>query len=156
MHIVATLNGAELDPMRFEKIGADIILIIYKAIPDQVVIRQPSQALAFGVEDGDTDATYDIYLRSIGYGSYTSTGAEIEVGGNPVPVIFPATDTGLFRAGNNNVLDVIGVKAQLEEGLQKLNALAQGGALTPANFALQLVKTPEEALFKPIQTNKIS
>jgi hypothetical protein len=146
MHVIATASGTVLTPIRFEKIGADIILIIYGAIPDTIVIQQPSQALEFGVMDNANPAAFDIYIRGIGQGSYPVAQVISETGN---PVTFQPGDPRFFRAGNNNVVNVTSLLTTLQGAFP---AGALSGSLTPSEFALQMVKTPEEVTY----TNKQS
>jgi hypothetical protein len=142
MHVITSKNGMVLTPIRFEKIGADTILIIYSSIPDKIIIQQPSQALEFGVMDNaDNPNGFDIYLRGLGQGNYPVAQVIQETGN---PVTFQPGDSRFFRAGNNNVMSVTSLLATLQ------NAFPSGGLsgnLTPSEFALQLVKTPEEVTY---------
>lgn len=147
MHVIATAAGTTLTPIRFEKIGADVILIIYASIPDTIVIQQPSQALEFGVMDNATNLdAFDIYIRGLGAGGYPVAQVITENGN---PVVFQPNDTRFFRSGNNNVLNVTSLLTTLQGAFP---AGALSGALTPSEFALQMVKTPEEVTY----TNKQS
>ncbi len=146
LHIVPTYADESISPvpLRFEKIGGDMILIIFPGIPESVVIQQPSQALVFGVMDGNTETEFDIYLRGIGVGGF-ATGAEIVVNKEPDAVSFSSTDTSFFRAGGNQVLNVNTIMGTLATQMQAAGALT--GSLSPSEFALQLAKTPEEVTF---------
>ncbi len=142
MHVIASKGGTALIPIRFEKIGADIILILYSVIPDKIVIQQPSQALEFGVMDNkDNPGGFDIYLRGLGQGNYPVAQVITETGN---PLTFQPGDARFFRPGNNNVMSVTSLLTTFQ------NAFPSGalsGSLTPSEFALQMVKTPEEVTY---------
>lgn len=146
LHIIPTYADSSTStvPLRFEKIGGDMILVIFPGIPQSIVIQQPSQGLTFGVQDGESKSKFNIYLRGIGTGNF-NPGKEILVNGEPNPVSFDITDSSFFRPGGSQVLSLSTIAGTLSAGMQAVGALT--GNLSPSEFALQLVKTPDEVTF---------
>ncbi len=146
LHIIPTYADptVSLTPVRFDRIGPDMILVIFPSVPQSIVIQQPSHALVFGVmDDASNPLSFDIYLRGLGNGGY-ATGAVIPSGAKDLTVSFTANDPAFFRAGGNNVLGISQILSKVQ-GAFPSGALS--GGLTPSQFAIQLVKTPEEITF---------
>ena len=148
LKIVATYPGGKPSgaPMRYETIGNDLILIVFAGVPDKITIQQPPHGLQFGVEDGETAASFTVYLRNIGA---TDTGAQIKKDRQPVTVTIPVSGTGaLFRPGGNRVLDIRALKNTLQTGLKNAGAFPSDASLiSPSQFVMQILKTPEEAIY---------
>lgn len=134
-------NLVQTDPIRFEKVGPGILLCIFPAVPTKLEIREPGQGLEFGVQDNLT-----VYFRGLGTGDHPA-GEQIEVDKQPASYSFKDTPNEFFRAGDKNVLNVTSITNVIQTQMQKLGALE--GTINPADFALQMVKTPKKVTFDP-------
>ncbi|GLW04055.1 hypothetical protein Slala05_76850 [Streptomyces lavendulae subsp. lavendulae] len=114
-----------VEVIRREALGADVLLMLFDRMPDRLTFGEPHQGLHFGMDDRGNVAP-----RSLAPG---------EVGrplGRPVHVATDPTLTVTTPAGAR-VLDVGALAARLAEECKP------GSALSPAEFALQLVRAPE-------------
>ena len=112
-------------------------------MPDTVTLGQPQQGLAFGVENGK------VALRSLAAANL----------GEQTGVFYPATgDIDAFYRPTSGpigqqVLQLVpaaaGTPNYLLPGLQQ--ALGQSAALTPAQFAIEMVNAPQQIDFNPPQ-----
>jgi len=135
---------ASTDPIRFENIGAGIILCIFPAVPIKIELRQPGQGLEFGVFDNLT-----VYFRGLGTGDHAA--------GKQIPdakYVFSENEDKFYRAGGKQVLNIASIKEVVANQLANVSALE--GAIGPADFAMQMVKTPAKTTFDPSKptTNK--
>ena len=133
----------QADPIRFESIGPGIMLCIFPAVPTKVEIKEPGQGIEFGVQDDLT-----VYFRGLGTGGHPA-GKQIEINGQPVNYSFEDNKELFFRDSETNVLNISSITQVIQNQLQDIGALGTNDPLSPADFALQMVKTPKKVTFKP-------
>ncbi|SHG72984.1 hypothetical protein [Streptoalloteichus hindustanus] len=129
--LVATVRGRQVGELRRAQPAEDVLLCLFDAVPDEIVIREPGQGIHFGVDDGDV-----ISLRDL------TPGPNL---GFPLGRHFPAegaiSDHYLRDARSGravlNLCDAGGLVSDLAD------VVAPDG-LTPRAFALQLVNAPVE------------
>ncbi|OOQ59958.1 hypothetical protein BC343_27795 [Mucilaginibacter pedocola] len=137
--------GQQQVPLRYETIGDGLLLVIFPAIPVSIKIQQPPQGLRFGFSDAG--GSYKIKLRNI---TGDDTGGQVVRDGKPVEGNITATQ--LFRtdasADKKYVLNVETLKAAVQQSLVNAGAYPTPATpITPAQFAMQIVSTPDEANF---------
>lgn len=122
----AASGTVPVEVIRSEALGADVLLMLFDRMPDRLTISEPRQGLHFGV-----DGQGNVAPRSLAPG---------EVGrplGRSVPVAADPALTVTTPAGAR-VLDVGRLAARLAEDVKP------GSLLSPAEFAVQLVRAPEQ------------
>ncbi|MFG2116710.1 hypothetical protein ACGFRB_29425 [Streptomyces sp. NPDC048718] len=124
-----------VDPVRRAQFGSDVLLLLYPQVIDTFAIAEPPQGLHFGIGDVGT-----VELRRLS--------GDI---GYPMGE-FPDDDGGFGRflrsetngsAGSDST-DVLDIAGKL---LPELAAAHQLPALSPAQFALQMIKAPQLQTF---------
>ncbi|MEV8475841.1 hypothetical protein [Streptomyces sp. NPDC051173] len=115
-----------VEVIRHEVLGGDVLLMLFDRMPDHLTISEPRQGLHFGVDDQG-----NVALRSLTPGE---VGRPLE---RSVPVGADPALTVTTPAGAR-VLDVGRLAARLAEDVKP------GSALSPAEFAVQLVRAPEQ------------
>ncbi|MEU1375036.1 hypothetical protein ABZ442_15400 [Streptomyces triculaminicus] len=109
-----------------EALGADVLLMLFDRMPDRLTISEPHQGLHFGVDDQG-----NVALRSLAPGEVgRPLGRSVPVGSDPALTV--TTPAGA------RVLDIGGLAARLAEDVRP------GSPLSPAEFAVQLVRAPEQ------------
>ncbi|WP_051822987.1 hypothetical protein [Streptomyces sp. NRRL S-1448] len=129
--LVGYLNGRQVEELRRDRPAPDTLLVLFDAVPDELLIREPGQGIHFGL---DSDATRNdlISLRHL-------DGANV---GAPKHKLFPDTG-GLFSTylrPTHDVLDLTKLLPDLAAELDKPH-------LQPAQFALQLLNAPVQQTF---------
>ncbi|MFF4159172.1 hypothetical protein [Streptomyces sp. NPDC001678] len=122
----AASGTVPVEVIRREALGGDVLLMLFDRMPDRLTISEPHQGLHFGVDERG-----NVALRSL---------APDEVGrplGRSVPVGTDPALTVITPAGAR-VLDVGRLAARLAEDVKP------GSPLSPAEFAVQLVRAPEQ------------
>ncbi|WP_440135020.1 hypothetical protein [Chitinophaga sancti] len=115
--------GNLLNLLRMDHLSVSVLLCLFDGVPAKVELSEPQEGLGFGVDDdGNT------VLRSL---TPPDTGTQI---GSPFPVR-PA----YMRASAARVLDITKLVAGLNDKL--------GVNLGAAEFALQMIKSPEAIIF---------
>lgn len=129
-------SGTPLKLLRMDRLSPDVLLCIFLDIPDTIVIAEPPQGLCFGVEDNG-----GINLRKLS-----------EQTGQPTGKTFPSTGgfQTFYRSANAGVGQFV---LNLNDGsgsvIQTLETAPYlGQAIGPAQFALEMIKSPEEISFK--------
>jgi hypothetical protein len=132
------------DPIRFENIGAGILLCIFPAVPTQIEVREPPQGVEFGVFEGGNQLK--LFLRGLGENGLAS-GAQIKQDGQQCEYVF---DDDSFRDKDNGVLDITKIVSDIKTilGAEGVDALSQDKKFSPAEFALQFVKTAQKVTIK--------
>jgi hypothetical protein len=118
-------------PLRVEKLADDILLVLWPTTPAAVSIEEPHEGIAFGFEDvtGGTG----LGLRSLAANSYgTLTTTTLPLGNMVDPVT-----RHVNIAGAGGLCSAIAT------------ALSVPTPLAVRDFAIQMVKVPEQALFTP-------
>jgi hypothetical protein len=134
--LIATAGATEVHELRRDSLAPDLLLCLFDAVPDEIVIREPGQGIHFGILSAGDDRDV-ISLRDLAPGDHL---------GFPLGRDFPA-EGSLFprylRAGADGTPDVLdlGATGGLVAGLAAEFGL---DGLTPGQFALQLVDAPVE------------
>ncbi|WP_367139733.1 MULTISPECIES: hypothetical protein [Streptomyces] len=112
--------------IRSEALGADVLLMLFDRMPDRLTISEPPQGLHFGVDEQG-----NVALRSLAPGEVgRPLGRSVPVGADPALTV--TTPAGAL------VLEVGRLAARLAEDVKP------GSPLSPAEFAVQLVRAPEQ------------
>lgn len=129
--------GTKIDTLRMERLAPDVMLCLYGKMPKLVQISEPKEGLAFGTQSGDV-----LVPRYMGY----HAGQPV---GEPVTGSVKSEDTVKIveRSPGSNVMNIMETKAALVKVLKKYNALSDTGDLSPADFAIQLLKLAEQQSF---------
>lgn len=134
-------QGTRLKTLRMERLSANVLLCIFLDIPDTVMLAEPQQGLCFGVEDGQGDDQI-IQLRQLA-----------NPPGKPTGKNFPASDgfASFFRPATGNLGDdVLNINDGSKSVVQTMGQSQYlNTALTPAQFAMEMVKAPEALSFQP-------
>jgi len=125
-------TGTQLKMLRMDRLSPNVLLCVFLDIPDTVTLAEPPQGLSFGVEDNDV-----INLRQLS-----------DPPGKPLMKDFP--QSGGFetfqRSPSNDVLNINDGPDSIIQTLQQSQYL--GTTIAPAQFALEMVKAPEQISFK--------
>ncbi|MFF3863311.1 hypothetical protein [Streptomyces sp. NPDC002209] len=125
-------GGAAVEPVARAVYGTDVLLLLYPRVIDTFTIAEPQQGLMFGIGDvGEGESEGTIELRKL-----TGPGVGSPMGDFPDP---PGFDRFLRPAG-----DVLDITGKLAPELAAAHGLPE---LTPAQFALQMIKAPQLQTF---------
>jgi hypothetical protein len=134
-----TAGQTPVNMLRMERLAPDVLLCLFDAVPLRVDLCEPSEGLQFGVVDGPQEQPV-VYLRGLGAGGYNS--------GQQIP-----NQPGVpwvLRDSTTNVLNVASMQSALQSALQNLSPPALPAStstdpnpLSPASFAVEMVKAPE-------------
>ncbi|MFF3002340.1 hypothetical protein ACFVTF_05965 [Kitasatospora sp. NPDC057940] len=125
--IITAFAGEDVvDPVHRLRYGNDVLLLLYPQVIDTFTLAEPPQGLHFGIGDVGT-----IELRRL-------TG---EIGDPMGDFPQPPGFARFLRPGGHDVLDVAGTLAP------ELAAAHQLPSLSPAQFALQMIKAPQLQTF---------
>lgn len=142
LSITATAKGASVNIMRIDHLAPTILLVLWSAVPDTVTISQPEQGLIFGVEDGWTIVRRSLDSNTLGQqlgapsfpasGDFTQFMRPVlnNIGGLVLNLVPPVEDTQGY------------VIPAMTRALSQLK-------ITAAQFAIEMVKTPEQITFNP-------
>lgn len=128
-------TGTQLKLLRMDRLSPSVLICVFLDIPDTVMIAEPQQGLCFGIEDDDS-----INLRQL-----------TNPPGKPTGKAFPATGgfTTFYRANTGTigkyVLNINDGPASVVQTIQ-LSAYLNT-TIGPAQFAMEMVKSPEEISF---------
>lgn len=128
--------------LRLAHVGPGVLLALFNGVPDTVTLAAPQEGLEFGVDD-----TGDIEVRTLDHGKVTE-GARLTIYRPKTPdAASPA-----MRAGGDRVLNIAGGPANATPPADLLGLLAQAleiarDDLHPAQFAVQMIKGPEQIRF---------
>jgi hypothetical protein len=135
----------EYGPVRFEQIGTGVLLCIFPRVPNSIEIREPGQGFEFGVA-GEDNAVPEVKLRGL---VGENAGVDLEQS-----VLFTAEESFYKKAktfkidGKDCVIDnVLSVETISNAITQALGAELEH-PLEPAEFALQMVKSPTRMIFE--------
>ena len=141
--------------LRMDRLSNSLLLCIFDGVPERVDFVQPGEGLHFGIFtevngqstkiEGDDNA-FKIYLRGLGFptgkpqpNGYPA-GKQIHKPGKPEQFIH--TTGNLLTGKSEGVVDIAGAVKNIETALNGLTPIAlDGGVLTSAGFAIQMVKT---------------
>ena len=133
-------KSSHIKPLRIERLSPDVLLGIWPAVPAAVTIDEPHDGIAFGFEDPPEGNGYCLYLRSLdseNYGKPLGDGYKINAGA----IITSERTIKISAAGG--LLEAIKEK------------LPGKPAISIRDFALQMVRVPEQAVFasKPVKNS---
>lgn len=141
------VTGTPVPLLRVEHVGSSVLIALFNGVPDTIVLAEPQEGLEFGVDDAGEVITRTIVPPTV-------------VNGPPVPVFDPANPTAAsstIRAGGQRVLNIsIGANpppASPAAPVDLLGLLAQTlnpkapVAIGPGDFAVQMIKGPEQLVF---------
>ncbi len=124
--------------LRMERLSADVLLCLWPTVPASVTIDEPREGITFGFEDppSDQDQGNYLYLRSVEEGSFGQplSGSQYAIN----------VDQGILDAHRR-------VKLSGEGGLLQTmqNKLPNQPQLSIYDFAVEMLKVPEQAVFNP-------
>ncbi|MBW4464896.1 MAG: hypothetical protein KME07_05585 [Pegethrix bostrychoides GSE-TBD4-15B] len=129
----------ELEPsnllmsLRMEWLTPDVMLCLLPSIPAWIELNEPKESFGFGVEAVKTNTV--IYLRNVVTDSQPGSIIQPEIS-QPIP----------FRS-SSTVVDIQTLQQNIQKQLQgKLNN--SDGIISPAEFAIQLIREPEKMVFQ--------
>lgn len=143
--------STHIDLLRMERLSGEVMLCLWPAVPAVVTINEPHEGIAFGFQDapntrprdGATEETgYWLYLRSLDAKSY----------GMPLPEAthhIDAAAAGLI--GPDRRVRISGADGLVAAIRGKLDG---SPTINVRDFAVQMVKVPETALFAAPSTPK--
>jgi hypothetical protein len=129
LEISAYQGKTQLVPLRLEQLSGDVMLGIFNGALDSLVIREPKEALHFGLS---SPTTFSRVLRDL------DTGA-----GMPDKRVPPDR---ILRTPETRVLRVAKLARDIERELVKLGQL-KGRAISSAEFAVQMIEAACELTF---------
>jgi hypothetical protein len=133
----AIIPGTKIINLRIERLAPDVMLCLFAKLPKLVQLNEPKEGLCFGARSNGK-----IVPRYLGYHPNQPVGKFVT--GNPQP----GDETQIFtRAGGKGVIDIAATKKGLIDILKKYNALSASNDLTPADFAIELLKSAEQQSF---------
>ena len=123
------LQGADrMQLLRMERLSPNVLICLFPDTPAWIEFDEPKEGLCFGVEPNETEL--QIAIRDPANGELMHDN------------IYTLDDTADFRGGRSGrVLDI----SHLNTSLAKKLSMA---SLNSADFALQLVKVPEQMIFQ--------
>jgi hypothetical protein len=133
----AIIPGPQIQNLRIERLAPDVMLCLYAQLPQLIQLNEPKEGLCFGARSNGM-----LVPRYLGYHPDQPVGKFVT--GDPQP----DDQTPVFTRDNGKgVIDVQKTKQRLIDILNKYNALSPGGDLSPADFTIQLIKSPEQQSF---------
>lgn len=131
------IPGTKILNLRIERLAPDVMLCLFAKLPKLVQLNEPKEGLCFGARSNGK-----VVPRYLGYHPDQPVGKFVT--GNPQP----GDQTEIFtRAGGKGVIDIVKTKNGLIDILKKYNALTATNDLTPADFAIELLKSAEQQSF---------
>ncbi len=115
-----------LPAARFTRLARNVALGLYWGLADWIEIDEPREGIHFGVQSDNV-----VYLRNL---------TEPDVGSKKQQP--PQSVSVQDRIDSNRVLDVLGLASDLQ------TELGCQTALSPAEFALELIAVPESMVFR--------
>lgn len=125
LSIKAYKNNKLLKLQRTEHLAKNVLLCLLEDMPDRLELTEPEQGLQFGMEDGG-----NIDLRNI-------SGGDI---GKPISGETVNALKHLKNSEDMQILDINGLRKNMEKDIGI-------GHLSPSQFALQMVRSPEQLVF---------
>ena len=121
--------------LRLERLSDDVLLCLWPTVPAVVTVDEPHEGIAFGFEDPPAGEGYALYPRSLGASDY----------GTPLANVPPidAVTSGIVDPQYRRVK--ITAAGGLVPTLQA--ALPNRPAVNVRDFAVEMIKVPERAVF---------
>ena len=145
--VTGTIGGKEVPMLRSDHLAEDVLFCLFNGVPDTITLAEPHEGLEFGVDDNGAITT-----RVVSPPSVTE--------GHDVTIYNPQNPTAslpTLRAGGQRVLNVntdpnYPTSAAPASPTDLLSTLAKTlnvgtRSIGPADFAVQMVKGPEELTF---------
>jgi hypothetical protein len=127
--------------LRLDHMAPDILLAVFPNVPVRIELSEPSEGLVFGYED------QGVSLRYLP-GTNGATASNIGFMLNPHTYLPNAASFVRTGSVGQPVLNIAGTGGLVQAIQQKFQAPQP--TLTPASFAVQMVKVPEQLLFTPL------
>jgi hypothetical protein len=127
-------DGSFLKTLRMDRLAGDLLICLFWGVPDFVEFGEPQEGFRFGVDDDELPMRQPVAGGKVPLGSQLAS---------PLQVL-----PDCLRAGGNNVLN-IGSATGIVQKIQTALTTAGIGVANfgPADFALQMVKSPEAIRF---------
>jgi hypothetical protein len=125
-------DGADLRVLRMDRLADDLLICLFWGVPDEVELAEPQEGFRFGVDDDGNLPT-----RQPVSGGKPAMGSQLDTPLRLVP--------DNLRPGHDNVLDVSAAVRRIQAALRARNVAVPD--FGPADFALQMVKSPEAIRF---------
>jgi hypothetical protein len=123
--------------LRMDRLGSDLLLCLWPAVPAVVTVDEPQEGIAFGFEDPPTGEGDWLYLRSLDANDY---------GISLCPD--PTTCAYAIDARASGVIDPETRLVKVDTLLAAIQAKLPGDpVLAVRDLAIELVKVPEQAVF---------
>jgi hypothetical protein len=122
-------KGDDLRVLRMERLADDLLICLFSGVPDHIELAEPQEGFRFGVDDDG-----NLPMRQPVSGGKAPMGSQLDTPLRLVP--------DSLRPGGDNVLDVAMAVRLIRKALP--GEVADFG---PADFALQMVKSPEAIRF---------
>ncbi|MGW0555734.1 hypothetical protein ACWDZ6_16200 [Streptomyces sp. NPDC002926] len=127
-----SVGGDDLRILRMDRLADDLLFCLFWGVPDCVEFAEPQEGFRFGVDDdGNVPVRQPLAGGSVPLGTQLAT---------PLPLV-----PGSLRADGDNVLDVATAAQQIQGALSAARVAVDD--FGPADFALQMVKSPEAIKF---------
>jgi hypothetical protein len=128
---------SEIGLLRMDRLSSDVMLCLWPTVPAVVTIEEPHEGVAFGFEDPPNvqDEGDYLYLRSLDPASYGMpvAGKQINANDPKSPVINSYRQIAISAGGGL---------------LSQISGLLPGNPTVQArDFAIEMIKTPERAVF---------
>jgi hypothetical protein len=128
-----------MKPLRLALLASDVLIALFPDIPTRLELTEPSEGLVFGVEDNGVDLRY-----TPGVTGFNATNIGDLIANHTLSSIAAAQRKGINSALNiNNPADNNALVQLIQQ------TLPGQPMLTPASFAVQMVRVPEQMLFTP-------
>ncbi|HYX27684.1 MAG TPA: hypothetical protein VE863_03895 [Pyrinomonadaceae bacterium] len=130
-----------MKPLRLDRISPTVMIGIYPDVPVKLEFNEPTEGLVFGFEDEGMAVRY---LPGIAGATLSNTGQIIN--SEDPTYLTPSEINQLKRAqpANQPPLNIAALATALQNKF-----VAPQPVLTPASFAVQVVRVPEQMLFVP-------
>lgn len=144
-----------MKPLRQEKLSRDLMIVIYPDIPTEVIFKQPSEGLVFGVETDSDDDGKELYLRYIpGVTGNTDENKGSIIGGQHNSSTIPLSQIQKANRPLNGIsycpaLNIAPNSSEKNLTSVLSEALPGNPTLTPASLAVQMVCVPQQMNFEP-------
>jgi hypothetical protein len=135
-----------IKPVRLDRISSNVLIVIFPEVPVAIELNEPSEGLAFGREGAGISLRY---LPGTEGAKPGNIGELIEP-----PVWLPPAKIDALRrpeppgTGALRIAGADGLVHALETRFR-----GTPPTLSPASLAVEMVKTPEQMLFLPVQEN---
>jgi len=146
--VVSGSNGGQVLPLlRAEHLASDVLFCLFNGVPDTVTLAEPHEGLEFGVDDNGRITTRVVTPPKV------TNGADLTIYDPQNPTAnLPTLRIGGKRVLNINTDPNYPTSAAPSSPVDLLGSIARTlnvgtGLIGPADFAVQMVKGPEEITF---------